>query len=170
MKKNKKIAQKQRTGFEVPTNYFNSFEDKLFKNLPVNKAVNAQNKTGFNIPNHYFENFDEHLFDASQIPKPSKVIKLWSYQNLAYATSVAAAVILVITLVFNSQKTLDFESLEVASIQNYIETTDFSTYDIASLLTDNELTSELISQESISDQALENYLIERTNFEDLLID
>lgn len=170
MKNNKNIAQNIPNGFKVPKNYFESFEDDLFQKLALNSDDVSSNGTGYTVPETYFNNVDEKLLDIVNSTQPVKVIKLLTYKNFAYTASIAAALILMFGLVFNKQKSLDFETLEFATLHYYIETADFSTNDIASLLNDDELSSEIILQEIISDEAIETYLMDTANLQDLLID
>lgn len=170
MKNNKNISQNKTSGFQVPKNYFESFEDTLFQKLTLNSDEVLSNETGYTVPGDYFQNIDDTLFNVTNSSQPSKVIKLFTFKNLAYTASIAAAVILMFSLIFNTQNKLDFESIEYATLQYYIETADFTTSDIASLLSDDELPSELMLQETISDQAIETYLLDTSNLQDLLID
>ncbi len=170
MKGNKNISQYKSNGFKVPKNYFESFEDNLFQKLALNSEKDVANATGFKIPEAYFQNVDNYLINIAKSSQPVKVIKLLTFKNLAYTASIAAAVILMFSLIFNTQKKLDFESIELATLHYYIETADFTTNDIASLLSDDELSSELIMQGTISDQAIETYLMNTANLQDLIID
>lgn len=170
MQSNKNISQNKPSGFRVPKNYFETFEENLFQKLALNSEKHTANPSGFKTPEAYFKNVENKLFNSTKSTQHVKVVKLITFKNLVYTASVAAAVILMLSLIFNTQKKLDFESLEVATLHYYIETADFTTNDIASLLSDDELSSELIMQETVSDQAIETYLMDTANFQDLLID
>lgn len=170
MKNKNNISQTKTSGFQVQKNYFETFEDELFQKLALNSNDISLNETGYTVPENYLQNVDEILFRVAKSSQSVKVIPLFTFKNIAYAASIAAAVILMFGLIFNTQKKLNFESLEFATLQYYLETVDFTTSDIASLLSDDELSSELMLQEPISDQAIETYLMDTTNLQDLLIE
>ena len=71
--------------------------------------------------------------------------------------------------VFNTTaEDISFDSLETASIENYIEQEDYTSYELASLLTDDELSSNNFIDTNIPEESLEDYLLEQSDIEDLL--
>ena len=72
--------------------------------------------------------------------------------------------------VFNASETLTFDTLKTASIENYLFEEDFTTAELSALLTDDELYSGNFVKTNISESALEDYLLNNSNIEDLLID
>jgi hypothetical protein len=154
------------TGFKTPQNYFESFDDQIFNVLKKENQLEAIKTSGFKVPTDYFETFDDELI--SHITNDTKIVPLFSWKKVAYLSGIAAALVVMFSLLFNN--TNDWNKIETASIENYLTEEDFSNYEIASLLTDEELTADNFTDSGFSETSLENYLLENTTIEDLLID
>jgi len=123
--------------------------------------------TGFKVPDNYFESLDDNIFD--KVAHKPKVISLFTRRNLFYASSIAAALVLMFSIYINKND-LSFDNLEIASIENYLYDEDIDTYEIASLLTEEELITDNFIESEISEDLIEDYLIENATIEDLIIE
>jgi len=158
------------TGFKTPENYFESFNEKLLAKLKDEDKLSTISSTGFKVPNDYFKTVDDKVLSSLANNDEPKVISLFSWKKVAFTTAVAASLILMFNIAFNPQEKLTFESLETASIENYLAEEDFISYELADLLTQEELNSEVFANTDISEDSLEDYLLENVNIEDLLIE
>lgn len=158
------------SGFKTPDNYFESFDEKLLNKLHSKNHLESITDSGFNVPNDYFKTLDNSIINKIKTENETKVISLFSWKKLAYASTIAASLALMFTTVFNSSKKLTFDTLKTASIENYLIEEDFTTAELSALLTDDELYSENFANTNIPESALEDYLLNNTNIEDLLID
>lgn len=159
----------KKTGFKTPDNYFNTFEEQLFNTLESKSSMQNIESHGFNVPQNYFETLDEKLESLIHSEKESKVIKV-NWKRVVYTTSIAACLVLIFSLGFNNSKNITFESIETASIETYIQEEDYTSYEIASLLDVAELETENFTDKAIPDSDLENYLLEHSTLEDLIIE
>ena len=98
MKKNN-LKNINKTGFKVPQDYFENFEDILLSEL---KLKGASAHSGFKVPKGYFENLDGQIINAIEKDKDHKVIPLFAWKKVAYAAAVAASLVLMFNVVFNS--------------------------------------------------------------------
>ena len=168
--KNNNLHNIKSSGFKTPNDYFESFDEKLLAKLKDNDKLDAIKSTGFKVPNDYFETVDENILNAIENTEETKVVKLFSWKKAAYVSAVAASLILMFNIIFNTKEKLTFDSLETASIENYLAEEDFTSYELASLLTEDELNSETFINTNITEDSLEDYLLNNANIEDLLVE
>lgn len=168
--KNNNLHNIKTSGFKTPDKYFESFDEILFAKLKDEDNLEINKSTGFKVPNDYFETVDDKILKAINNKEETKVISLFSWRKVAYASAVAASLILMFNIVFNSSEKLTFDSLETASIENYLAEEDFTSYELATLLTEDELNSEAFINTNITEDSLEDYLLNNANIEDLLIE
>ena len=168
--KNNNLHNIKSSGFKTPDKYFESFDEILFAKLKDEDNLEINKSTGFKVPNDYFETVDDKILKAINNKEETKVISLFSWRKVAYASAVAASLILMFNIVFNSSEKLTFDSLETASIENYLAEEDFTSYELATLLTEDELNSEAFINTNITEDSLEDYLLNNANIEDLLIE
>ncbi|MFD1163559.1 MULTISPECIES: hypothetical protein [Hwangdonia] len=168
--KNKNLHNIKSSGFKTPDNYFESFDDELLAKLKTSNKLDGIKTTGFKVPNDYFETIDDTILNAVKNQRDTKVISLFTWKKVAYASAVAASIILMFNLVFNTSEELTFDSLETASIENYLAEEDFTSYELATLLTEEELNSEAFTNTNITEDSLEDYLLDNADIEDLLIE
>lgn len=148
-------------GFRVPKNYFETFEDQLFSELKLKET--AQNP-GFKAPNDYFEDLETKVMaQVSNSKTKTKVIPLFSKKNLIYVSSIAAAIILLLTLNINGTP----EELDEQTVENYLLNEEISPYEIASLLEEEELTEDNFIEYTIEESTVEDYIIDNLSVEDL---
>jgi hypothetical protein len=166
---NNNLNKIKTTGFNTPKDYFESFDKKLLSKLASKNQLDTIKSTGFNIPEGYFETVDEIIFNKVENKKETKVVQLFSWKKVAYTSAIAASLILMFNI-FNPSDELTFDALEMATIENYLFDEDFLSYEIASLLTLDDLNSDVFTNTNISEATLEDYLLDNTNIEDLLIE
>ncbi|MFD1615523.1 hypothetical protein [Gelatiniphilus marinus] len=157
-------------GFKVPDKYFESFNENLLAKLKTETNLEFYKSTGFKVPNDYFETVDDKIINRIDNKEKTKVIPLYSWRKAGYATAVAASLILMLNIVFNAPEKLTFDSLEIASIENYLAEEDFTSYEIANFLTEEELNADTFTSNIISTDSLEDYLLNNANIEDLFIE
>lgn len=88
-----------------------------------------------------------------------------------YSIAVAASIVLLFSIVFSAEtgtNTPTFETLEMASIENYLYTEDYTHLELASLLTEDELSQDNFISLDISETTIETYLLDNINIEDLI--
>lgn len=157
-------------GFNTPKSYFEDFEDRLFSKLSED---NLPKETGYTIPKGYFDQLDLVILkNVETSVNQSNVIPLLSRRTIAYAITIAACAVLVFSLV-NTNHTLDtVETLDVSSIESYIEEgyLDIDSYEIASLLKEEDLTNLNDESEYISEDVIEYYLLEQIDDSSILIE
>lgn len=162
MKKNN-LHNIKDSGFKVPDNYFDQVESEIYNQIRLREKVAT---SGFKTPEGYFENFEDDLL--SQLAK-DETIKMFSYTKVISAIAIAACLVLMFNVFFNTSEELSFDSLETASIENYLEDEDFSTYELASFLNVAELQKSDFINTSIPEEQLKNYLLEHSDIEDLML-
>ena len=71
---------------------------------------------------------------------------------------------------YNTSETVTWDSIEIASIENYLEEEDFTSFELASLLTEDELSKDNFIDNNISEDNLDDYLLNNLDFDDLIIE
>ena len=156
-------------GFKVPDNYFETFNAKLFSKLNSETSNHQLHPTGFKTPDNYFENLTNNIPNPFNSQK-GKVKPLFQSNGLIVKTlAIAASVILVLILTINRDNEINFNDLEVASIENYILNSEVDVLDIAHYLTEDDIDNSLDFMNNVNEENLENYLIDNANLETLLI-
>lgn len=164
MKKNK-LHNIKETGFRVPKDYFDTLEDTV---LSHNKLKERSSESGFKTPDNYFDNLEDTILSKVSEKEKPKVISIFSKRNLIYASSIAAAILLLFNLsIF--EKESGWDNIEAETVENYIINENMGSYEIASLLIGEELNENNFTNIEFSDEALENYFLDHTTIEDLII-
>ena len=158
----------KQTGFKAPDGYFESLDDMLLNQQKIDNHLKGEITAGFKVPEGYFERFDATVLKQLQKEEP-KIISLPFWKKTAFVSGIAASLAILLT-VFNSSEDVSFESLETASIENYIFEENINTYDIASFLNEDDLVLENFVSTSISDESLESYLLNNTTIENLMFE
>lgn len=169
------------SGFDVPSDYFNSVEENVFNTLKT-RELNKGN--AFSTPQNYFENIEDQVFEKikrkeetlsipegyfdtiednvfAKLKEEPKVIPLKTKIIKRFIPIVAAASILLFftmqVLNNNTSNTDLLASLEVDEIENWIENGDLELDldEITTLYTDELSTIEI---NDFSDENLINYL------------
>jgi hypothetical protein len=101
-----------KSGFKVPDSYFDAVEDQIQTQVYLDSLKSSIFKT----PEGYFENFE--VKDLNHKPQP-KVIKFVSNKFVIWASSIAAALVLMFSLTFN-QKSFSYKNIENQTLENYL--------------------------------------------------
>ncbi|MBE9490515.1 MAG: hypothetical protein IMY67_09505 [Bacteroidetes bacterium] len=159
----------KKTGFKTPGNYFNTVEDNIMNAIKQENNHNISKETGFKTPDNYFETIEDAVLNKLNKKDNSKVIKLFSRRNLIYASSIAAAVLLLSNLsLFDKEVT--FDSLDTQTVENYIISEGIDSYELAALLSEDDFSEVDFLDETINAETLENYLLENLELEELIIE
>lgn len=164
--KNSKLHNINKAGFKTPDHYFESFEEKVLNKLQDNNTLKNIKSSGFKIPNDYFETLDDNIPNHIK-NKKTKVIPLHLWKKAAYISAVAASVILTLNTVFNTSKTINFNSLEIASIENYLIEESTSSYELVTLLDDDFILEPNDLDTYYNDENIEDFLMNNIDVEDL---
>lgn len=157
------------TGFKTPQGYFESFDDMFLSQLNIKMQTGNKNHSGFKTPQDYFETFDQRLQQKLKNTPQPKVIAFPLWKKAAFVSGIAACLVLMFGI-FNKSNTIGFETLDTASIENYIYEENINSYDIAMLLDDDDLVIENFIMTPISDESLETYLLDNTTIENLMFE
>jgi ribosomal protein S17E len=148
------------TGFKVPNEYFEKLEDTFI----VRKNLNAMKGAGFKTPDSYFENVEKSVFLKRKKKKAIPLSRRISYKNAFLA--IAASVLLFFSISeFNHNKN-SISAIADTEIDSWIEEglVSFNTYEIEEMFTDADLN--LLAEES---DEISDYL-KYTDIEALLIE
>lgn len=167
--KSKHLNYIKSTGFNVPKDYFNTFEDNILSKINAEENVLSSKSTGFKTPIGYFDALEDGILNTLSEEKEPKVIPLLSRKAIVYISSIAAAVLILFNLsIFDTN--ISFEDLEVATVETYILEDDISSYEIAALLTEEELSESYLIDHNLKDENIEEYLLNTADIEALLIE
>lgn len=165
MKKNNSHNIK-RTGFKVPEDYFDNLEDTILSHVKLEELAT---NSGFKAPENYFENLENQIIDKVSDKETSKVISLFSKRNLVYTSGIAAAILLLFNLsIF--QKKSKWSTLDIETVENYIIDEQMTSYEIAYLLSDEQLIEENFINHDFNDENIEAYLLDNLDLSDLIIE
>ncbi len=127
-------------------------------------------KTGFSLPNNYFESIEDSILNkVSPEKETTKVISIFTKRNLMYISSIAAAILLLFNLSLFGNKP-NFDSLDSATVENYIINEDITSLQIASLLTSQELIEDNFIDYNLSEEHVENYILDHVDIEDIMLE
>ncbi|MFI8380363.1 hypothetical protein [Leeuwenhoekiella sp. NPDC079379] len=134
--------------FNIPSDYFKSFDDRLFTELKFQQLFPIKINP-FTVPNGYFEAVETSIIDKN---KPQGKLINYDFQTFAKAFVALAAVVALIFYVINPINTSeDFDSLSVSSIESYLVDQDQLPY----YFSEEELTN-IEDNTSIFDSQIEN--------------
>ncbi len=163
----KNIHNIKKPGFKVPKDYFNNLEDTLLSEI---KLKELSHNSGFKTPENYFETLEDQIIEKTSIKRTPKVISLFNKKTLIYMSGVAAAVLLLFNIsVFKTTSTwASLDTLDTETVEDYIINENITdSYEIASLLTNEELTNADFIEIDFNENNIETYLINHLNVEDL---
>ncbi len=157
------------TGLKVPKDYFNTLEDTILSKIKAESIIKDIDSPGFEIPNGYLDTLEDTVFNTLPKKENSKVISLFSKKNLIYITGVAAAIVIMFGFFWNNTNASEME-LDYEMVESYLIDQNISSFEIASLLTEEELLNinSEIMDEAYNDESMEDYLLENVNFEDII--
>lgn len=167
--KNKNLHHIKTTGFITPEAYFESFESKLKDKLNKQKALNSIEKAGFGVPKDYFKTIEKTILAKVSESKKPQVVSLFTRRNILYASSIAAAVLLLFNLsLFESKPS--FDTLDSETVENYMINENIGSYEIAALLNEDDLLEENFVQYELKEENLETYILNHLDIDDLIIE
>lgn len=156
----------KKTGFKVPKDYFDNFEDTILSHVNLKELAT---NPGFKTPENYFETLENKIIDKISEKENSKVIQLFSKRNLLYVSGIAASILLLFNLsIF--QKKSNWSKLDTKTVENYIIDEQVSSYEIASLLSEDELIEENFINHNLKNENIESYLLDNLDVNDLIIE
>jgi hypothetical protein len=169
MKKNKSTKQ-NRSGFEVPTNYFEDFEVKMLRTISSEKSELDQIKlkSGFSIPENYFDALEDQILAKVDHPEHrGKIISIFRKKYLYAVAGIAALFIGIISTLLlkpHSVNSLDSESISV--LEEYIdgESIDLNFNEITSFIYEEGYVLDDMNSSNLNDDDVYDYIIE--NVED----
>lgn len=164
-----KLDNIKKSGFKVPKGYFANFEDRIIDEIKLNNALQNSKGSGFEMPDSYLDNLEDSIM--SKLPeKETKVVSIFSKRNFTYISGIAAAILILFAVVMNTNGSFNIDALDEELVESYILNEDIDTYELASLLTEEELTTldTEIFNNTFSDNSLEYYLLENADLEDIL--
>ena len=163
MKPNK-LHNINKTGYKAPENYFKNLEDQIMSRIKLSKLDN----TGFKMPNDYFNPIESRrVIHTISREKKTKVIPLYSNQNIIYISGIAVAILLLLNLSIFKK---DSWNIEAQIVENYIIDETTSSYKIASLLEDEDLIEANFVSHNFSDKNIENYVINNVDIQELILE
>lgn len=163
--KHKKLDHINTSGFKVPKDYFSQVEEQILSDVHLKNKVKH---SGFDVPDSYFETLEERILKKLETKNEVKVISLFKWKKVIYASAIAACVVLMFNVFSNTSKELTFESIEIATIENYLEDEDFTSIDFTSLLTYEDVNKDNFIENEIPDYLIEDYLMNTIELEDLI--
>lgn len=163
--KKQKLENIKQSGFKVPKNYFESFDDLLLNELKLKEACKNH---GFKVPNNYFNSVENNILNSIKETEKPKVIKLITWQKLSYIAAVAASLIIMFNVIVD-KGTFDMNKIETASIENYILNEELDTNDMATLFNEVDISAMSLTNNNISSETLETYVLDNLEIDELLI-
>ncbi len=156
--------------FNIPQDYFEDFEDRLFLKISEDKLPKTH---GFKVPETYFTEVDNKInktIKESVVIKKPKVISLFTRKTILYAASIAACAVLFLSIFKTDENILSMNDIQVSEIESFIENGNisFDTFELTSMLDDDD---ELILENDLfSEETLEDYLLENINDTSLFLE
>lgn len=147
------------SGFKTPKGYFEGFADDLLDKMSK-ETSSLPKEDGFAVPEGYFDNLNKKVLDQVT-EKESKVIRLKPYKKYLYvAASVAAILIMVLSIQQRGKSSLTFDDLARTDIENYLEENELglSSYELAEVLLIEELEVNDILNSELDDENIIDYL------------
>lgn len=167
---NDKLKHIKQSGFKAPDGYFNNLEDTIFNKINTNSNLDSINSSGFEVPIDYFSTIEDNVLSTIKNDKKEvKVISLLSRKNILYMSGVAAAIVLMISI-FKPSNEISFDSIDTDLVESYISEQNINSADLATLWTETEFDDIIFDDYEFLDETVEDYILDNSNIEDLLID
>ena len=164
--KRKNLKDIQDSGFKVPKDYFENFDNSIMSHANLNEKVSD---SGFSVPDDYFDAVEENILNSISSKESTKVISLINRKSIIYISSIAAALVLLFNLI-NRNPGVDIDSIETASIESYLSSEDFNSDELAALFDDTEFLDDSFNSISFSEEAVEDYVNDNLELNDLYIE
>lgn len=161
----------KKTGFSVPSDYFNDLEETIAIKL---LEKNFSKEHNFEVPATYFNNLEDTILaSVSPEEKETKVISFKERILKFIPIAAAASVILFIGLnsfVFNKTEELTLDSLSDVDIEYWLDSNTINTNDVTVILQEDLLDEDDFYFATLEDENIEDYInsIDNTSiFEEL---
>ena len=151
------------TGFKTPPKYFESLEDQIMSQIKLTEVE----ESGFKMPINYLDSIEDRVINTITKKDPTKVISLFSKQYIIYISGIAATILLLLNLSIFDKNVWD---LEAETVENYMINEAISSYEIASLLEEEDLIEENFINHNFSDENIENYVLDNIDIEELILE
>lgn len=168
MKKNS-LPYNNDQNFKVPQGYFESLEDRIMDSVATDEIEQNLPGHGFLMPKGYSESFEHRLFERmsqenlAQTNAQPKIRRLDLRKGFKYAAAVAAAVLLVGTLLNSNQPTANqgLEHIDLLTLEGYLqEVSETPNSNLQFIITDQQDSLETKNDIIIEQDALLEYLKE----------
>lgn len=115
--------------FKVPDGYFESLEDRIMDSVTTDEIEQSLPQHGFVMSKEYSDSFEDRLFNRMRLENllqtntPPKVRRLNFKQSFKYAAAVAAAVLVVGSLLNSNQPTVNdsIENIDLLTLEGYLQ-------------------------------------------------
>ena len=144
--------------FKVPKGYFEMFDAAFFNELELKTKVN---RTGFKSPDGYLNEFNVSIPKTSKVTNLRKLNKKYSF----YLSGIAAAMVLMFMFSWPSENT---QEISIEILENYLINEGDQIEALSNILTLEDLNE--LSTTKVSYSEIENYILQNTSVETLLID
>lgn len=154
---NMKKESQHTHGFKTPGDYFDSLEQDLWLKAKISELPE---QTGFSIPEDYFETLESKIFkDLKEEPKSVPVISIFRKKELHYLAGIAASLVMGFFIWNSMDPPSTIDSFEAST---YIENggVNINTYDLAQLLSEEDITQIVQQNQFFSEESLDHYLLE----------
>ena len=158
-----------KTGFAVPSDYFNNLEDTLSAKL---SEENFTKEKSFKVPSGYFNDLENLIL--AKVANTKKETNIISFKECLFKMiplAAAASVILFIGLnsfVFNTSKELNLDTISDDDIDLWLDSSTLNSYEITFVLEESILDENEFYFSQIKNETIEDYFNNSIDYEDLL--
>jgi len=163
-----KLHNMKTPGFKVPEGYFKSLPEKLQDKIQLQALEDLPKHPGFQAPDDYFDAVETTILNRVSKESNSKVIRFNTKKVFTYISGIAAALLLFFALF--PENTSD-NSVTVEMVEAQLAYSDLDSYELAELLMETEFLEieDLSIEPSYDDEALEDYLLENADLEQIIL-
>ncbi|MDN3492310.1 hypothetical protein [Winogradskyella bathintestinalis] len=166
--KRDKIHNISTSGFKTPDHYFDTLEAQLYDRLDEKEFLNGENSTGFTVPKNYFDTVENNIL-RNRESEEKPVISLKPRTTTYSIIGIAASIIFLFGLFFNSDDQINIEAIDTATIENYLYQEDYTSEEFASFFNPNDISETAFIEINLSDDTINEYL-ESIDTEDFITD
>ena len=147
----------EHSGFNVPEGYFDTFTDRVFSKMEMEK-VNSSENEDFKLPEGYFDTLTDKILLKVETEKevPVRSLKRWYYA----AASIAAILLMMLSFPWNKTANNNENILAITDIENYLELDGWggSSYELTEMFLDNDLELSAIPDNQLDQESVIEYL------------
>ena len=166
--KRKQLNNIQSTGFKTPEDYFDQFSDHLMEKIRDREDIDLPLNEGFKVPDDYFEQLESTILSQLRDDAAVKVRRLQIKKGWTYIAGIAAALVIFFS-VFPFENSESEITLDM--VESYFEHKRLDSYELAELLVESDLVEldDLLIETEYDDDALEAYLLDNADLEQIII-